>query len=181
MNKSSSGANAPRWHLLETLCVEREHCTRSAFTRPAAVQIVMDALVFLRQRRGLRLYAWVILENHIHFIASGTGQKTAVDRFKSFTARQILDELEKRKERRLLKWFRECKHEFKGDREYQLWQEGTHPEEIQNEAMMRQKVEYIHDNPVRRGYVETQECWRYSSARDYAGQPGLIAVDTGWV
>ncbi len=42
--------------------------------------------------------------------------------------------------------------------------------------MLRPKLDYIHDNPVRRGYVDELEHWRYSSARNYAGEPGLIEV-----
>jgi len=45
---------------------------------------------------------------------------------------------------------------------------------------MRQKVEYIHRNPVERRYVDRPEHWRYSSARDYAGVAGLIAVERAW-
>jgi len=70
-----------------------------------------------------------------------------------------------------------CHHD---DRAYQFLQEGVHPEWIQNEAMMQQKVEYIHQNPVKRGYVDEAEYWRYSSARDYAGLPGLLATCKQW-
>lgn len=42
---------------------------------------------------------------------------------------------------------------------------------------MRQKLDYIHHNPVRRGYVDLAEHWRYSSARDYQGQAGLLVID----
>ncbi len=45
---------------------------------------------------------------------------------------------------------------------------------------MRQKVNYIHENPVKRGYVELPEHWRYSSARNYAGQGGLLDVCVEW-
>jgi len=45
---------------------------------------------------------------------------------------------------------------------------------------MRQKVEYIHNNPVARGYVDDPVRWRYSSARNYARQAGLIEVVTQW-
>ena len=50
-----------------------------------------------------------------------------------------------------------------------------------NQEMLVQKLAYIHDNPVKRGYVDKPEDWRYSSARNYAGKPGLIEVFTGWV
>jgi hypothetical protein len=47
-----------------------------------------------------------------------------------------------------------------------------------SEAVMREKLDYIHQNPVKRGYVDEPEHWRYSSARDYAGRKGLVEVDT---
>jgi putative transposase len=46
--------------------------------------------------------------------------------------------------------------------------------------MMKQKVEYIHYNPVRRGYVDDPEVWRYSSARSYSGKKSLIEVNMDW-
>jgi hypothetical protein len=46
-----------------------------------------------------------------------------------------------------------------------------------SEAVMREKLDYIHQNPVKRGYVDEPEHWRYSSARDYAGRKGLVEVD----
>jgi hypothetical protein len=57
---------------------------------------------------------------------------------------------------------------------------GSHPQLIQNEEMMRQKLEYIHYNPVKRGFVDEPTHWRYSSARNYAGQQGLLDVKTDW-
>jgi hypothetical protein len=68
----------------------------------------------------------------------------------------------------------------KVDQNYQLWQESSHPEEIMSDEMMWQKIEYIHNNPVKRGYVDDPLHWRYSSARNYAGQPGLLEVCTQW-
>ncbi|MGA7748596.1 MAG: hypothetical protein WCA63_00450, partial [Gallionella sp.] len=59
-------------------------------------------------------------------------------------------------------------------------QEGSHAELVFSEAMMREKLDYIHANPVKRGYVDRAEHWRYSSARNYAGEAGLIEIDR-WV
>jgi len=50
----------------------------------------------------------------------------------------------------------------KTDSKYQFWQEGTHPKQILSEEIMRQKLDYIHNNPVKRGYVDLPEHWRYS-------------------
>ncbi len=69
---------------------------------------------------------------------------------------------------------------IKNDRAYQLWQEGVHPELIQSEEMMWQKIEYIHQNPVKRGYVGEASHWRYPSARDYSGKAGLLDVCRQW-
>ncbi|SDW05535.1 hypothetical protein SAMN05421783_101240 [Thiocapsa roseopersicina] len=66
----------------------------------------------------------------------------------------------------LLVWHR-APH--KRDLEHQVWQEGSHTEQIADTTMMRQKLEYIHNNPVKRGYVDDPLCWRYSSARNYEG------------
>ncbi|WP_319521880.1 hypothetical protein [uncultured Desulfosarcina sp.] len=63
---------------------------------------------------------------------------------------------------------------------YQFWQEGAHPEQISSDEMMRVKVEYIHNNPVERGYVDHPEHWRYSSARNYGGKRGGLDVCKQW-
>ena len=68
------------------------------------------------------------------------------------------------------------KRAHKQDRVYQLWQEGSHAEMVYSETVMRQKLDYIHYNPVKRGYVDLPEHWRYSSARNYAGMEGLIEI-----
>jgi hypothetical protein len=73
-----------------------------------------------------------------------------------------------------------CKQRHKVDQEHQLWQEGSHPIQIDTEAMMWQKIEYIHNNPVRRGFVDDPTAWRYSSARCYAGQTGLLETVVDW-
>ncbi len=65
----------------------------------------------------------------------------------------------------LLQELQYYKLKHRTDQQHQLWQEGSHPEMIETEAMMWQKIEYIHNNPVRRGYVDDPIHWRYSSAR----------------
>jgi len=103
-----------------------------------------------------------------------------IRRFKSFTAPSITDYLQEKQVKTLLQQPAYFKRRHKVESGYQLWQEGTHPQEIQNEAMMREKLEYIHQNSVKRGYVDDPCHWRYSSARNYAGGEGLIDLVTGW-
>jgi hypothetical protein len=82
---------------------------------------------------------------------------------------------------KILQQFHFYKKNHKHDREHQVWEEGSHPQLLQNHAMLLQKLEYIHFNPVKRGYVDKPEHWRYSSARNYANLEGLIDVYRQWV
>jgi len=77
----------------------------------------------------------------------------------------------------MLQWL---KRPHKTESDYQAWEEGSHPQLIETDAVMRQKLDYIHQNPVKRGYVDLPEHWRYSSARNYAGLAGLIEVEKSW-
>ena len=72
------------------------------------------------------------------------------------------------------------KKAHKRETTYQLWQEGIQPKLIGNDSMMIEKINYIHQNPVKRGYIDEAKQWRYSSARDYEGEEGLIEVCRVW-
>lgn len=148
------------------------------FIKPEAVQVILNSWKFLRLDSGLQLYGYVILENHLHCIAHSTDLSRDIRRFRSYTARQIIDHLQTAKAFGLLSRLKSAKKIHKSDREYQLWQERVHAELIMSDDMMRQKLEYIHSNPIQRGYVDLPEHWRYSSARNYAGDEGLIEIDS---
>lgn len=149
------------------------------FSQPANAQILLDALTYLRENAGLILYGYVIMENHCHLLAQSPAIGKTMASFKSFTAKRIIARLVARDSPVLdLLAFHKLRH--KRDREHQVWQEGNHPELIADTAMALVKLEYIHNNPVKRGYVDDPLHWRYSSARNYAGREGLIEVTTQW-
>ena len=150
------------------------------FTRPETVNIILDSWRYLRANRGFVLYGYVILENHLHLIAEAPSISEVIGDFKSYTARQILDYLKNANAKTILQQLRYFKASYKTDAVYQLWQEGSHPQSINGDEMMAQKLDYMHNNPVERGYVDVAEHWRYSSARNYLGMPGLIDVKTDW-
>ncbi|WP_306547406.1 transposase [Desulfobulbus sp.] len=147
------------------------------FTRPDAVQILLDCWSYQRAHSGLQLFGYVILENHLHFVAQAPRLDKCLISFKSFTAARIIELLEQHKADQLLTRLRLTKPAHKIDRKYQFWQEGSHAEMIFSEPVMQEKLGYIHFNPVKRGYVDQPEHWRYSSARNYLGQSGLIEID----
>jgi putative transposase len=150
------------------------------FTRPEAAEVVLESWRFLQANDRLALFGYVVMENHLHFIASAPDLAAEVKNFKSFTARRVIDCLEQRADAHTLDRLGWSKLRHKTESRYQFWQEGSHPKQITSDEMMVQKLEYVHNNPVRRGYVDLPEHWRYSSARNYLGLPGLISVTTGW-
>ncbi|MGZ6251429.1 MAG: REP-associated tyrosine transposase, partial [Candidatus Chromulinivorax sp.] len=60
---------------------------------------------------------------------------------------------------------------------FQLWQQHNNPVELSSKQIAWQKLEYIHQNPVKAGIVEKPEDYLYSSARNYYGLKGLIDID----
>jgi hypothetical protein len=74
----------------------------------------------------------------------------------------------------------DLKKAHKTQTEYQVWQEGMQPKLISSEQMMLEKISYIHNNPIKRGYVDEAVHWRYSSARDYEGVSGLVEIERMW-
>lgn len=146
------------------------------FADPTIAQLVLDSLTFQQNWREVVLYAYVLMENHFHFIAESKDLSEKMRHFKSYTARATIDIFAERNRRWFLKQLACAKLPYKIDSTYQVWQESFHPIQISSTSMMIQKINYIHYNPVKRGYVDRPEDWRYSSARNYAGMKGLIPV-----
>jgi len=146
------------------------------FANPMAAEIVLDSLAYLQKHERITLWAYVIMENHVHLIASADYLSREISAFKSYTARQIVDMLKDTASYAMLHRLRWHKRAHKRGREYQVWQEGSHPKELDGAAVIEQTIDYIHTNPVKRGYVDDTRHWRYSSARNYAREQGLIEV-----
>ena len=85
------------------------------FTRPDAVTILLDAWSYQRHHNGLRLYGYVILENHLHFVAQAPRLDKCVSSFKSFTATQLIELLEQHRVERVLQRLRFAKRAHKRD------------------------------------------------------------------
>ena len=148
------------------------------FTSAACCDILVRSLAHCRQHKGLKIYAWVILDNHFHAILSAPDISAILQDLKSFTARKILDQLKAEGRKWLLNQLRFYRADYKPN-EYQVWQEGSHPQAILGDEMMRQKLEYLHNNPVKRGWVAAPEHWRYSSAHEgLGGVEPLLLCDT---
>ena len=110
-------------------------------------------------------------------IVSSDDVSKTIKKFKSFTAKEILKYLQIKNVKTILEQLAFYKKAHKTQTTYQLWQEAFQAKLITNEKMMIETINYIHQNPVKRGYVDVAKYWRYSSARDYEDIKGLIDVE----
>ncbi|TPE45153.1 REP-associated tyrosine transposase [Pontibacter mangrovi] len=153
------------------------------FTRPVYKHILVDALKFCQEKKGLRLHAWILMSNHLHLIASTVEDKNLSDilrDFKQFTSRKIVatiqDEPESRRQWLLHRFEFNAKLNPKV-RHYKVWQDGNEAKELISNTFIDQKLNYLHQNPVRAEWVNEPEHYRYSSANNYAGNCGLLQVE----
>ncbi|MDO9578691.1 MAG: transposase [Candidatus Cloacimonadales bacterium] len=148
------------------------------FTNSKYCDVIIENFEFYRKERGLQIFNYVIMDNHVHAIMFHENEiGKVVQDFKKYTAKQILELLENDSRswiKYLMKFFKKP-HKTKST--YQFWQEGSHPELIQNQEMYNQKVDYIHNNPVKRGLVLESKDWYYSSARNLYGLDNPFEVD----
>jgi putative transposase len=147
------------------------------FTSTACCDIVVNSLQHCREHKMLKIYAWVILDNHFHAILAAPDLSAVLRDLKSFTAGEILKQLAEENRDWLLNQLGYYRGAHKPTK-HQVWQEGFHPQSIADDAMMLQKLEYLHNNPVKRGWVAAPEHWRYSSAHEWleGAQPLLRCV-----
>ena len=150
------------------------------FRDEAIVEILLDSLSHLQEKNRIILYAYVIMPDHVHYVARANNLSRETGALKSFTAWKIIEILQKRNDTLSLAILKSLKCSFKKDRAFQFWQEGSHPILIPSRKIMRQKIDYIHANPVKRGLVKNSIDWKYSSARNYAGLEGVLKVQTEW-
>ena len=153
------------------------------FTRQIYRDIIIDSLRYSQQNKALEVYVYVIMSNHVHLlIRCGKGRLSdTIREIKSYTARKIIEKINTEAESRrewILNIFGFCAKQHKRNEQYQIWTHENHAEIIYSNSFMDQKINYIHENPVRAGIVEQSEDYIYSSARNYAGMEGLIEVET---
>ena len=100
------------------------------FSSPPLVNILHASWQFLQTQKRMRIYAYVIMENHLHLLVASPDLAKEIGDFKSFTARRIVDHLQDRNAQNVLHQLAHGKVAHKQDREYQVWQEGSHPQLI---------------------------------------------------
>lgn len=127
--------------------------------------IIIDSLQYLVNDKRIELSAFVIMSNHIHLIWQALAGFTPSDiqaSFMKYTAQQIKRSLIENDSNKLA-LFKVNKY----DRAYQIWKREPLSIELFNKSIFKQKLEYIHYNPVRAGLCNLPEDYYYSSAKFY--------------
>jgi putative transposase len=127
--------------------------------------IIISSLQFLAENNRVKVNAFVIMDNHMHLIwqmMAGIKPEAVQRDFMKFTAQKIKQDLLKNHPAVLAHFKVNAK-----DREYQFWERNALSIELGTLEMFKQKLEYIHYNPVLAGLSNLPEEYKYSTAKFY--------------
>jgi len=155
------------------------------FTRKEYRDIVVESIKHCQKEKGLIVYAWCIMSNHVHLIveAKNNDLSDILRDFKKYTSKQIIKAIKangtESRQAWMLNIFEEQGKQNSRNTNYQFWRQDNQPKEIFSEIFAIQKLNYIHFNPVSAGIVDNEQEYIYSSARDYfyGKKPGLIEIE----
>ncbi|OYX25467.1 MAG: transposase [Flavobacteriales bacterium 32-35-8] len=151
------------------------------FTRNEYKDLILESLAFCQKNKGMEIHAWCIMTNHVHLIfrsIENEKPELLLGDFKRFTSRSITKAIQENpKESRkefLLDFFNNEAVKTSNTTNFQFWRHDNNPIELWSNEVIQQKIDYIHNNPVKEGIVFRPEDYKYSSAPDYAGEKGLL-------
>jgi len=153
------------------------------FSRKIYRDIIIDSFKYCRKEKGMLLYSYVIMTNHIHAIIQSKENDLSglVRDFKKHTSKKILEEVSTHKRESRREWleiiFKYHSKYNKRVAEKQFWTHENHAVELNDNDIFETRMQYIHQNPVRAGWVESAEEYLYSSAKNYSGLAGVMEVD----
>jgi putative transposase len=153
------------------------------FTRRIYKDIFVDSLNYCVDNKGLIIYGWVIMSNHVHLIIATKDVElpNILRDLKKYSSKAIIEAIkdnqsESRKDW-MLKMFEKAGEKNSNNKCYQFWQQHNHPILLFNSEIFDQKLNYIHYNPVVAGFVDNEIDYLYSSARDYSEEKGLVKME----
>lgn len=150
------------------------------FIRNRYKNILLDSWQHCINEKGLEVYSWCIMTSHAHMIVAGQESRLerTIGEMKRHTSRHLRDailENEEESRKEWIIWMRErAAKKSSNTKNFQLWQHHNQPIELYSNEVIQLKLDYLHSNPVEAGFVDIPEAYLYSSARDYAGEQGLL-------
>lgn len=146
------------------------------FTRNEYKDILVESLGYCQQHKGLEIFAWCIMTNHVHLIIrskEGFLLQNIMRDFKRHTSKKVVESIKENPQESRKEWLLE---KFEAKEGIHFWGTDNHPIELWNNNVIHQKMNYLHQNPVEEGLVFRAEQYVYSSAIDYAGEKGLLDI-----
>ncbi|MDY7396510.1 transposase [Aureibaculum sp. 2210JD6-5] len=158
------------------------------FTRQVYFDILAESIAYCRKEKGMEVYAYCFMPNHVHLVFRSVNEDPSglLRDFKKFTSKKIVKAIEnngRESRKEWLLWMLERaakKKENVSNR--QLWQHHNKPIELWTDKVIKQKIDYIHNNPIEAGFVNNSTEWKYSSARNFQGDNTVLVIDgTGFI
>lgn len=153
------------------------------FVREEYFTIITESITHCRKHKGMLLYAYCIMPSHIHLIFQSVKESPAelLRDFKGYTSRKLIKAIEENPQESRKGWFlfmmeRAAKKNATVSNR-QFWQQHNQPVELWTPEVIKQKIDYIHENPVKAGFVVNAVDYKYSSARNYEGGHVIIEID----
>lgn len=141
---------------------------------------IIESLKYCRQHKGLHLLVYVIMPTHLHLVTSNsenTSLSAIMRDFRHYTSSAVRGLLESDQRHHFLQIFQKAALNLTRQK-YKVWKDDYHPISLTSAEWFFQKLDYLHQNPVRKGFVEFAEQWKYSSARNREhGDDSIIELD----
>ncbi|PCH52384.1 MAG: transposase [Flavobacteriaceae bacterium] len=152
------------------------------FTRLEQKYVIIKVLKYSQQHKGLEIYAYCIMPSHVHMLCKALGGfslPNTIRDFKKYTSKNIIKTIinypEKRREW-ILTYFKNACVYLNQNQTYKVWQDVYHAEMCSSNTFINQKLDYIHNNPVKDKIVKNPEDYIFSSARNYADLDSELEV-----
>jgi putative transposase len=152
------------------------------FSRKSYKLKIVESLTYCQKNKGLEIFGWCLMSNHLHMIVKAVGHQTLPEihrDFKKFTSKAIIKMINEQPESRrewMLKQFEYRGKLLKRIKNYKFWQDGNHAEIIFSPEIFYQKLDYIHNNPVKDMIVSVPEEYIFSSARNYSARDYMLEI-----
>ncbi|MFH0867045.1 MAG: transposase [Bacteroidota bacterium] len=145
--------------------------------------IVVDSMKYCQLHKSLMIYAYCIMSNHVHMIVQAGSKITLPEilrDIKKFTANKIIAFLQNENNaysNDILSRLEAVGKNLRRIKRYKVWQDGNRPKVIFTNKFLWQKLDYIHNNPVKKGIVSSPEEYKFSSARNYAEMESVLDIE----
>ena len=154
------------------------------FTRQLYFDVLAESVNYCRKEKGMELYAYCFMPSHVHFIFRSANKEPSelLRDFKKYTSKKITEAIENNPQESRKEWllwhFERAGKKNATTSKYQFWQQHNKPIELWSEKVIKQKIDYIHNNPIVNGFVTNAVDWKYSSARNFQDDNTILKIDS---